>query len=100
MPYTIQPEDRIHVDEFRQRPMGPHSPGLLRVLNRMRGGPMAGRYILVCTRPFAEWRLALHPGDRAKPIQMIDGYVFTSREEAEWAVFRMRWRALTGDDLN
>jgi hypothetical protein len=26
--------------------------------------------------------------------------VFRSREEAEWAVFRMRWKEITGEELN
>ena len=42
MRYQIQPEDRMLVDEFRQNPYGRHSPGLLRILNRMRGAPLDG----------------------------------------------------------
>ena len=36
------------------------------------------------------------PGNRGKPFEILDQYRFTSREEAEWAVFRLRWEALTG----
>lgn len=100
MPYWITPGDRIHVAEFRARPFGPHSPDLLRILNTMRGGPLAGKYVLVCTRPFREWKLARHPGRPGAPIEIIDGAVFTTREQAEWEVFKLRWKELTGEDLN
>jgi hypothetical protein len=100
MPYRIKPEDRIHVAEFRERPSGKHSPDLQRILNTMRSGPLEGKYVLVCTRPFREWRLARHPGRPGAPVQMLEGHVFASREEGEWAVFRLRWKELTGEELN
>ncbi|MFO1037097.1 MAG: hypothetical protein U1E45_09660 [Geminicoccaceae bacterium] len=100
MPYQIRPEDRLLVDEFRRQPYGGrYSPDLQRILNLMRSAPMEGKYILLCTRPFAEWKLARHHG-RKKPIEVFHDQVFHSREEAEWAVFRLRWKELTGDDLN
>jgi hypothetical protein len=40
------------------------------------------------------------PPNRADPLQIEDDAVFTSREEAEWEVFRRRWRAHTGEDIN
>ena len=53
MAYKIDPRrDREAVDEFRQNPIGHHSPNLQRVLNTLRGGPLEGKYVLVCTRPF------------------------------------------------
>ena len=101
MAYRIRPQhDRQHVDEFRHNPIGHHSPDLQRILNTLRGGPLAGKLVLVCTKPFAEWTLAKHPGVRGKPIELLPEHTFTSREEAEWAVFRMRWKQHTGEDLN
>jgi hypothetical protein len=29
----------------------------------------------------------------------VPGYVFRSEEEAEWVVFKLRWRELTGREL-
>jgi hypothetical protein len=98
--YKIRPEDRQWVDEFRQRPHGAHSPDLQRVLNAMRGAPTAGKYCLICTRPFAEWQLARMTGRRGEPPVPVEGAVFTSIAEAEWAVFRRRWKEMTGEDLN
>jgi hypothetical protein len=101
MAYKIDPKvDREWVDEFRNRPIGPHSPQLQRVLNTLRGGVLAGRYVLICTKPYREWVLALHPGRRGKRFEILDGHRFSSREEAEWAVFRLRWKEHTGQDLN
>ena len=33
-------------------------------------------------------------------IAIESGPVFTSREEAEWEVFRRRWQKLTGEAIN
>lgn len=101
MAYKIDPRrDRDVVDEFRHKPIGHHSPNLQRVLNTLRGGPLKGKYVLVCTRPFEEWTLARHPGERGKPIELLPACTFTSKEAAEWAVFRMRWKDHTGEELN
>ena len=101
MVYKIQPQaDRQYIEEFRQKPIGVHSPGLQRLLNILRHDPSGWQVILVCRRPFAEWVLGRMPPNRADPIQMEDAPVFTSREEAEWEVFRRRWKAITGENIN
>ena len=101
MAYRIDPRrDREGVDEFRQNPIGQHSPNLQRVLNTLRGGPLKGKYVLVCTRPFEEWVLARHPGERGRPVELMHEHRLSSREEAEWAVFRLRWKEHTGEELN
>jgi hypothetical protein len=70
------------------------------VLNTLRDGPLAGRYVLICRRPYREWVLARHPGGRGKPFEILDEHRFSSLDEAEWAVFRLRWKEHTGQDLN
>jgi hypothetical protein len=101
MGYRIDPEqDRIHIEEFRRNPIGRHSPGLQRVLNAMRYDPSGRQVILVCRKPFAEWVLGEMPPERDKPLKIEDEPVFTSREEAEWEMFRRRWKAHTGENLN
>ena len=98
--YRITSRDRDVVDEFRQRPIGGHSPDLQRVLNAMRGAPTAGKYCLICTKPYSEWQLARMSGRRGVPPTPVAGVVFTSIAEAEWAVFRRRWQEITDEDLN
>ena len=101
MVYKIDPaHDRQYVEEFRRRPIGAHSPGLMRLLSIMRVDPTGNQVILICRKPFAEWVLASMPPNRADPIAVENEPIFTSREEAEWEVFRRRWHKLTGEAIN
>jgi hypothetical protein len=85
---------------FKANPGGPHEPALQRLVDRMRWQPMAGKYILVCTKPHSEWTLARLPGRRGEPVEIIEGETFDSLEAAEWAVFKRRWEALTGNAID
>ena len=97
--YAINPERIDLAQEFKATIYGRHSGELQRVLNRMRGGPNAGRYVIICTRRHREWALA-RMGQRAgDAIEPVPGHVFRSEEEAEWAVFKLRWHELTGREL-
>ena len=40
--------------EYRDRPRGPFSPELQKVLDRMRTTPMKGRYALIVVKPYRE----------------------------------------------
>lgn len=101
MVYTIDPvADRQYIEEFRRQPIGIHSPGLHRLLAVMRNDPTGNQVILLVKKPFAEYVLGEMPADRADPIIVEDGPVFATREEAEWEVFKRRWRKLTGESIN
>jgi hypothetical protein len=101
MAYRIDPEtDRIYIEEFRRAPIGLHSPGLRRVLNALRYDPTGKQVILVCRKPFQEWVLGEMPSVRAKPLKIEEEPIFKSREAAEWEVFRRRWKAHTGENIN
>jgi hypothetical protein len=101
MAYRIDPDaDRGFIEEFRRRPIGRHSPGLQRVLNTLRSDPSGRQVILVCRKPFQEWVLGEMPARRDEPLRIEAEPVFTSREEAEWEVFRRRWKAHTGEAIN
>lgn len=96
--YAPSAADRSLVEEFRQNPIGHHSPDLQRLLNRMRGAPMKDKYCLLVVKPNEEWQLARTtgvPGEPVKPLRQR----FSSMAEAEWYVFRKRWKALTGETL-
>ncbi len=95
----IDPQRVDLAREFRGRPFGVHSGDLQVVLNRMRGQAVQGKYALFMTKPHAEWVLVQMAGDPLRP-EPVPGYVFTSLEEAEWAVFRLRWKELTGQELD
>ena len=101
MAYRIDPgSDRQFIEEFRRQPVGKHSPGLRRLLNTMRFDPTGKQVILVCRKPFAEWVIGEMPARRDEPLRIENDPVFTSREAAEWEVFRRRWRAHTGESIN
>ena len=101
MVYKIDPQnDCQFAEEFRKKPIGAHSPGLMRVLAILRVDPSGHQIIIVCRKPFAKWTLATMPPRREDPIRFEDDVVFASREEAEWEVFRRRWLAATGENLN
>lgn len=97
--YRIDPiGDLPFAREFMATPVGPHSPGLQRVLNVLRGEPLAGKYVLIEISPHEQWRLGRLSGERGQPVELLDT-VFTDLATAEREVFRLRWREHVGQDL-
>jgi N,N-dimethylformamidase len=86
------------IEEFRKTPIGHHSPELQVILNELRGTPMENKYCLICTKPNREWQLAMTTGVRGKPVKTLN-QKFTSLEEAEWYVFKKRWKQLRGETI-
>jgi hypothetical protein len=92
-------QDVAHLaQEFRARPHGRHGADLQRVLNRMRSEPFVGRYILVQEHKGQPYRLARLGATPSDPISYT-GDTFVTLVEAEWAVFKLRWRRLFGGDV-
>ena len=100
MPAKRQPvtDNAALIREFRENPIGHHSPELQQLLNKLRGAPMADKYCLVVTKPAREWQLAKTTGIAGKPVKILS-QKFTSLEDAEWYVFKKRWKAMTGESL-
>jgi hypothetical protein len=97
--YRIDPiTDLPFAREFMASPVGLHSPGLQRVLNVMRGEPLAGKYVLVEISPHQQWQLARLTGERGQPVPLLDT-VFTDLLSAERAIFALRWKEQVGQDL-
>ena len=97
--YRIDPvKDLPFAREFMATPVGLHSPGLQRVLNVLRGEPLAGKYVLIEITPHKRWRLARLTGERGQPVPVLD-MVFTDLETAEREVFMLRWKDHVGQDL-
>jgi len=84
------------IEEFRRKPVGQHSATLQHIINIMRGEPIEGKYVLLCTKPHREWVLAQMNG-RAKPITVFDDVVFHDLHTAELAIFRLRWKRHFGE---
>lgn len=85
--------------EFKARPYGHHSPELEAALDQLRMADPDGKMILVCSRPGREWTVARLEGDPPRAIINAEP-VFSSLEQAEWAVFKLRWKWLTGSPLD
>jgi hypothetical protein len=97
--YKIKDDGKKWFEEFRNKPVGKHSPGLQRVLNSMRGAPQAGKFVLVCVKPHQEWAVARLTGNPGDSPEIISDLRFTDLNAAEMAIFRLRWKEHTGADL-
>jgi hypothetical protein len=95
--YRFDPSRLDLVREFKARPYGEHSPDLQYLLHLMRRPGARPFHALVMTEPNRRWTLAvLEPGLAAPP--RLTNHVFDRLEDAEWHVFRLRWRELAGAD--
>jgi branched-chain amino acid transport system permease protein len=83
------------IEEHRRKPLGQHSDALERVLNYFRRAPQAHKYIGVCTRPWAEWRIGVLSGVRGVPPTILEDESFTSEDALLHGIFLRRVRDLT-----
>ena len=97
--YEIDPERLDLVEEFKARPFGPYGPELRRLVNGLRAGPVAGRYVLVCVERHKAWVLGRLTGRRGAAIEMFDDCRFTNLAAGEWEIFKRRWAAAAGVSL-
>ena len=96
--FPVNP-DRIDLArEFRDNIRGPHGEELRYLLHRMRATPVRGKYVLVVVEAMKAWRIG-RIGERNQPIEAVDDRIFDDLDEAEWAVFKLRWRDFTGREL-
>ncbi|SHL10117.1 hypothetical protein SAMN05443637_11834 [Pseudonocardia thermophila] len=81
------------IEEHRRLPIGKHSDDLERILVYLRKNhlTMARKYILVCTVPHREWRIAELSGEPGKPPHLLPD-AFSDRYEAEHGLFLKRLR--------
>ncbi|WP_051023414.1 hypothetical protein [Nocardia pneumoniae] len=79
------------IEEHRRLPVGKHSDDLERVLIYLRKHhlSMVGKYILVCTVPHQEWRIAEITGEPHQPPRLLDD-TYSDRFEAEHGLFVKR----------
>ncbi len=97
----VDPDRLDLVEAFMANPGGPHGPELQRLVNELRfDKTMNGKYVLVCTQPHREWTLAQLPGERGKPLIWHRDRVFADLDDAERAIFRLRWESRTGKTLD
>ena len=98
MTFRVDPTRLDLAAEFKANIYGRHSGDLQRILNAFRSEPQAGQYVLIREGGTA-------PGRSPNTIPGRDscrgelGPVFETTAEAEWAVFKLRWKRHTGQDL-
>lgn len=86
------------IEEHRRKPLGQHSDALERVLNYFRRQPQPGKYVIVATRPWEEYRIGVLSGVRGTPAEILgDGGTFATEQAAMHGVFLRRVRDLMGD---
>jgi len=79
------------VRAFRADPIGRHSPELRSLLSWLRSGAMMDKYCLLIVEPHRAWAIGRFSGVRGAPPTAADNRVFHTVEDAEWAVFKLRW---------
>jgi N,N-dimethylformamidase len=98
MTFRLDPSRIDLAREFKSNVYGRHSGDLQRILNLFRSESPDRRYVLIREARHGPWALAQYePNSRDIPRRL--GPVFVSWEDAEWAVFKLRWRHHTGQEL-
>ncbi len=98
----MHPLDPARLDlarEFRQRPLGPHSPDLQRLLKVLRWDSVTDRFIVVQRVRGGPWSVARATGPKGQPIEFFDTGAYATSQDAWWEIFRRRWQRHTGVPL-
>jgi branched-chain amino acid transport system permease protein len=83
------------IAEHKRAPLGDHSDPLARVLNYLRRSPSTTPFVIVCTKPFREWRIAKLSSERGKAPTLVDDQTYTSEAKAMHALFPRRIEILS-----
>jgi branched-chain amino acid transport system permease protein len=78
------------IAEHAAKPLGQHSDTLERVLQYFRRQPQAGKYIIVATKPWGEYRIGVLSGVRGEVPRIQDDETFASEEDAMHGIFLRR----------
>ena len=72
-----------------------HSPSLQRILNLFRSNLEKNKYVIYKPTNKKIWYLAYLPRERGKKIKINYNISFSNVLEAEWYVFKKRWKQHT-----
>jgi len=92
--YEIQPEDAELLKYFRTTTTKNRPLKLNRLLNRLRMGPLPGKKVIVCTKPYSEYAIGTLGQYRGDPIK-LDEKRYTSLADAQWALLKLRWESIS-----
>jgi branched-chain amino acid transport system permease protein len=82
------------IAEHAAKPLGQHSDALERVLNYFRRQALPGKYVIVATKPWEEYRIGVLSGVRGQTARILDGEAFPTEEAAMHGIFLRRVRDL------
>jgi branched-chain amino acid transport system permease protein len=85
------------IAEHKRDPVGIHSDALDRALNYFRRPNLLDQYVIVCTRPFKQWRVARMTGVPGQAPVFVDERSYNSEAKAAHAVFLMRVEQMMRD---
>jgi branched-chain amino acid transport system permease protein len=88
---------RKAIAEHKRDPIGIHSDALDRVLNYFRRPNLLDRYVIVCTRPFKQWRVARIASVPGEAPVFVDERTYNSEARAAHAVFLLRAEQMMRD---
>jgi hypothetical protein len=83
------------IAEHAARPLGQHSDALERVVQYFRRQPGAGKYIIVATEAWGEYRIGVLSGERGQVPEILGDATFATEEEAMHGIFLRRVSDLT-----
>lgn len=98
MAIPIRPDPALAA-EFKRTPLGHHSAELQKLLRVFRTLPTAGKHALLRVDHRRAWVLVRFNGRKGEPLTVHRDRVFTDWNEAEWAVFKLRWQAYFGEPV-
>ncbi len=99
-PIRIDPTDLGPVREFLAHPIGHHSAALDAILSVLRSGPIGNKLCVICVEPHRAWVIGTLSDERGRAPIVTDNRVFRCIEDAERAIFKLRWSAETGVTLD
>lgn len=98
MAIPIRPDPALAA-EFKRTPLGHHSAELQKLLRVFRTLPTAGKHALLRVDHRRAWVLVRFNGRKGEPLTVHRDRVFADWNEAEWAVFKLRWQAYFGEPV-
>ena len=100
--YKINENDIKYAQEFKTNLYQNnyyHSPSLQRILDLFRSGEKKGKYVVVKLNSKKLWYLGSLPEHRGQKIKIYTKIYFQSLLDAEWHVFKKRWKKHSGKVL-
>jgi len=88
--YEIQPEDAELLKYFRTTTTKNRPLKLNRLLNRLRMGPLAGKQVIVCTKPYSEYAIGTMGQARGDKVE-LGPERYDKLADAQWALLKLRW---------